>query len=430
MNGRNLKWLYQELPILVGKGIISQENAGRIKDYYGQLSERGKKNTFLIISSVVGSLLIGLGIISLIAHNWDQFSRSTRTVLSLAPVVIGILLTGWALAKDRASDQLKESTTAFLTLMIGASISLICQTYNISGSWQSFVLTWMLLSLPLVYLAAVTVPGIIYVIGITCWAIGHIWGDTGLALYYWPLIAVIAPHFIYILKRDSFKVRLNLLSVFLAISTALFTSLLLGNILPHLWMISLPIIFAAMYLAGTHRFFSAIRDWQKPFYYIGELGVVVLLIILSYRWPWSNMDWMFFRRDSEYALWGYLLLLIGIAKVLFFLVSAVKEKRLSDVLLGAAPIVAIAAFSFRAAAMILCNIYFLVYCLERIQSGVRTNKLRILNEGLLLLALLIALRFFDSDINLVIKGLVLIFLGIGFLAANTLFIRRRGGANE
>jgi len=139
---------------------------------------------------------------------------------------------------------------------------------------------------------------------------------------------------------------------------------------------------------------------------------------------------MFSRSESEFVLWGYFLLIIGTAKALFFLIPAAKEKRFGDMLLGAAPLAAIVAYSFRGAAMILCNVYFLVYCLERIQSGVRTNKLRILNEGLLLLALLIALRFFDSDINLVIKGLVLIFLGIGFLSANTLFIRRRGGSNE
>jgi hypothetical protein len=125
-----------------------------------------------------------------------------------------------------------------------------------------------------------------------------------------------------------------------------------------------------------------------------------------------------------------LLLLLGLGKVIFYLIPAVKEKRTSDVMLGAVPVVAIAAFSLKPAAMVLCNIYFLVYCLLRIQLGVKTNKLRILNEGLLFLALLIALRFFDSEINLVIKGLVLIFLGIGFLTVNVLFARRKGGANE
>jgi uncharacterized membrane protein len=40
----------------------------------------------------------------------------------------------------------------FYFFAIGANISLVAQVYNIPGDLNSFIITWMLLSLPLVYL--------------------------------------------------------------------------------------------------------------------------------------------------------------------------------------------------------------------------------------------------------------------------------------
>ncbi len=431
MSSRNLKWLYQELPVLVNKEIITQQNAERIKQYYGETSEAGKKKTFLIVCSVLGALLIGLGVISLIAHNWEYLSRPLRAALSLAPLAIGIVLTGWALVKEHATQGFREATATFLTLMVGASISLISQTYNISGELQSFILTWMMLSVPLVYLVTVTVPAIIYVIGITSWAIGQIWNNTALSFYYWPLIAVVVPHFIFIIRQEGFAVRAKLLSSFLALSLALFTSLLLVWLSPQLWMIYLSLLFASMYLVGTHRFPAINRNWQEPFRRVGDLGVIVVSLILTYRWSWSTTSqWWAGRVQTFDVQRGLLLVMIFSVIALLLIIEAIKEKRFSNALIGSAPVVAVIGFSFPSAAMALYNVYFFIFSLDRILSGFRENKLRIVNEGLLLLALLIAVRFFDSEINLVLKGLVLIVLGAGFLVTNMMLIRRKGGANE
>jgi len=60
--------------------------------------------------------------------------------------------------------------------MVGAAIALVSQTYNISGDRADFILTWMLLIVPLVYLMAATIPAVIYVAGISTWS-----------CYYWDV---------------------------------------------------------------------------------------------------------------------------------------------------------------------------------------------------------------------------------------------------
>lgn len=60
-------------------------------------------------------------------------------------------------------------------------------------------------------------------------------------------------------------------------------------------------------------------------------------------------------------------------------------------------------------------------------AGIRNNNLAVVNTGMLMLAILIIARFFDSDISFIIKGLVFIIVGIGFLVTNAILARRMRG---
>ena len=85
MNNMAIRWLYKELPDLVAKGILTREGADRLQGYYGEVKSISRATITLIILGTVGALLIGMGIILLFAHNWEQLSRFMRAILSLAP---------------------------------------------------------------------------------------------------------------------------------------------------------------------------------------------------------------------------------------------------------------------------------------------------------------------------------------------------------
>ncbi|MFT6335528.1 MAG: putative membrane protein [Saprospiraceae bacterium] len=63
--------LINDIEKLIGEGIISEETANRIKNYY-KSKEVKSSNRLLVIFGVLGAFLIGLGIILILAHNWDQ----------------------------------------------------------------------------------------------------------------------------------------------------------------------------------------------------------------------------------------------------------------------------------------------------------------------------------------------------------------------
>lgn len=131
MNKKALRWLYQELPELVGGGVISADAARKIREHYGEVEKGGGRRIALTVCGILGAVLIGAGIILILAHNWDDLSRPVRTMLSLAPLIVSQIIGLWILWTGRESAAWREGTAAFLTLLIGSSIALVGQTYHI-----------------------------------------------------------------------------------------------------------------------------------------------------------------------------------------------------------------------------------------------------------------------------------------------------------
>ena len=80
MRRKYIEWLYKELPVLVKEGVLTEDNAGRVREYYGEIKKDSGLTIALIIFSIIGSLLIGSGIILLLAHNWQELPRSSRAM--------------------------------------------------------------------------------------------------------------------------------------------------------------------------------------------------------------------------------------------------------------------------------------------------------------------------------------------------------------
>ena len=158
--------IQKELIELVEAGVISQSTADDISDYYK--SRRGSsKSRLLIIFGVLGAMLVGLGIILILAHNWDDLSRASKTVIAFIPLIAGQLICAYTLWKQSESTAWREGATTFLVFAVGASISLVSQIYNIPGDLGSFFLTWSLLCLPLIYVMKSSTASLLYLIGIT-----------------------------------------------------------------------------------------------------------------------------------------------------------------------------------------------------------------------------------------------------------------------
>jgi uncharacterized membrane protein len=432
-NSKHLQWLYGELPALMNAGVVSAETAEKLRAYYGEIKTGNKSRIALIIFGVLGALLIGSGIILLLAHNWEELSRAVRTALSLTPLLIGQLLAGWTILKKRESVAWREGTSIFVMLALGASISLIGQTYHLSGDTAKFLLTWMLLSVPLVYLLGATAPAILYLWGITAWA-GVQQSDAEHALFFWPLAALIVPHFWQAVKENRYSMRAIILAWGISLSLCVATGIVLEGALPGLWIVVYSGFFAALFLAGSSYFGDAPTLWQRPFQTVGACGVVVLAFMFTYEWPWRDIGWKYFRTSPEFhfnaALFDYVLTITLIIVTLYFLFRKTRPQQTTTWLFGAIPIVSIIGYLIVASgastdlALVIFNLFLFACGLVVTINGIQSGHLGTVNAGMIILAALIVARFFDSELGFVIRGLAFILVGIGFLLTNWILIRR------
>lgn len=435
MNKAGIRWLYQELPDLIAKDIVTKESADKLHQHYGEVKNVAKTTAMLIILGTLGALLIGLGIILLLAHNWDQFSQFTRTILSFLPLVLGQCLAFWVLQKKPQSGAFKEASATFLSLMVGASISLISQTYNIPADADTFILTWMFLIIPITYLMQATLPAAIYLIGITIWAGFQSYGSVK-AVLFWPLAAVIIPHFIWTIRQEIYALRTSILSLIMIICVASAASFSLGKTWPGSWVIISPCVYAIFYFLGEFKFSKMTTNWQRPLRLVGSVGLFILAFMFTFRDTWQYLGGYAYSFRGNFfdfsALPDHIITLAIIVSAVWLLNDNLKRKNLTVALFGVVPLLAMIAYSVKgqsgALPLLIFNVYLLILSISHIAMGFRNSNLSVVNRGMLMLAILIIARFFDSDISFVMKGIVFIIVGMGFLAVNFKLARSLGGA--
>nr|WP_321451816.1 DUF2157 domain-containing protein [uncultured Carboxylicivirga sp.] len=421
--------ILKEIPELLQEGIITQETAERIQNYYK--SKKGSPtNKLFIVFGVLGAILVGLGIILIIAHNWDELPRLTKTIFAFLPLIIGQLLSGWVILKKSDSIAWRESVSAFLFFAVGASISLVSQIYNIPGDLSSFLLTWMLLFIPLIYLMKSSVTSLLCLVGITYYATqASYWTYPSSESYlYWVLLLLILPHYYLLYKnkpRSNFMVFHNWL---MPLSLVITLGTLAGKF-DELMYVTYMALFGILSLIGEIEFFSKQRTFSNGFKIIGSLGTIIVLLMLSFSWFWDHLrqtedNLNELVRSAEFLS---AVVLIVLASVLLFYRK--KEWRFDKInpfgliFLLFIPTYIIGLNS--SAAIILINLFVLSLGVLTILQGARKNHLGILNYGLLIITALVICRFFDSKISFVLRGVLFVLVGVGFFVSNYVMLKKR-----
>ena len=433
MRQRYLKWLYKQLPGLVDAGVLTPETADRIRDHYGDSKDHSGRAVAMIVCSVLGALLIGLGIILLLAYNWSDLGRPMRTVLALAPLVSAQLLGVRGLLRGKSSTAWREGTATLQALAIGVAIALVGQTYHIPGDPGSFLLVWSLLALPLVYLLRSTLPAVLYLVGITAWS-GYQQNLGGQAMLFWPLFSLAVPAVWDETKRDVLSVRASLLGWAAALCLCVATGITLEKVLLGLWIIIYGSLLAVFYLAGSLWFNEEATLPQRPFHVIGSVGIAALSLLLTYEFGWEEIGWHCYRHGARFHAWAavpdYLLAAVLPVLCVLLLVVVFRRDQKSRVVFGLLPILTILAYSACALAesawpgVVVFNIYTLAIGLSAIVVGLMQSRLGTINAGMAVVSALIVARFFDMELGFVARGIAFILLGSGFLSTNLVLSRR------
>ncbi len=419
------KHILKELPDLIQNKVITEEVAQQIQSYYNR--QQPSSSRLLIVFSILGALLVGLGIILIIAHNWDELSKLIKLSLALLPMLIGQLACGYVLFRSTGEAWKREASATFLFFSIAASISIVSQVYNIEGSLSGFLFIWMILSLPIVYVMRSSMTSLLYICGITWYAceVGYFHYPNEIAWWYWPLLLAIIPYYYSLSKTIGNFFHFHTWLIGLSLITCLGTLAEGNNKLIFIAYFSLLSGFISL---GQLRPYQDQRLISNAFLVIGSVGIISTLLSLSFKWFWNNLNYS--DLDNMFTSSEFI---AGIGTTVFacyLLYRCVMSHLLLNINLKSFAflifiILFVLGFNFPMASQVLTNISIFVFAVFTMLSGAKQDRLSILNYGLLILTALIICRFFDTNMSFVLRGLLFVAVGAGFFAANYYMIRKR-----
>ena len=125
--------LRRELPAWRAEGLVTDETARALAARYDLASVEAGGPSFLAVY-VLGALLVGAGVVSLVAWHWEAMSAPAK-LATLAVAMIAAHGAGFALWRGGRSQRLGHALTVLGTLVFGASIGLVAQIFHVSGAW-------------------------------------------------------------------------------------------------------------------------------------------------------------------------------------------------------------------------------------------------------------------------------------------------------
>jgi len=432
------EWLRKEIPKWVNRDWITSDQADRITRHYEEAEQEPAYSLAFILLSGLAALLVGSGLILIVAYNWSDFDRSLRTLISLIPLFLGLGIFGWAFFRKPEQVAWRESGSAFLMLMLAASLGLIAQTYRIMTEPAPFVLSWLLLSIPLLYALRSSLCAILYLGGTAAYALQDGYVQSG---WVFGLLLLSVPHLVLYMRKPDHLVRKNLLEWMFFLST------IIG------WMACVEMDTTLFGVFGTSLLFPFFIGWgQKlegrdsiflfPFQFLPLFGIYIMVLLLTFGLDHQPLEWSHWfhgkMAPSGSAFWnGMAMLVLGLGWLYFLIPSSVfstgslsaQRSYSAWVVLGFPLYILLYIFCreymSETAGLLWMNAVGALIGLVFLGEGLRRHSLFHVNAGLAFIVTLVIVRFFDESWNFVWKGVVFVLVGLSFLATNWWLQQRR-----
>lgn len=421
--------LLKELPELVSANIITAETARQINIYY-QKKHESSPNRQLLIFGILGAILIGTGLLFIVANQWDQFSQSTKTSCAFLLLIVPQLFGGYVLLQKQEKTIWREVAALLLFFTVGANISLVSQIYHINGDASTFLMTWMILIVPLIYLLDASALSLAYlflsmIFGLTARSSGTFPNEEYL---FWILFMLPLPRYYQLFRGNTASV-LQILHHWM-IPLVLTQTLITLSHGATMWMHPAYIfLFAIFYFIGMRPYFKSRPLLHNGYLVVGYAGTIISLLVMSFKATWKDLGADVHRPDlfvsPEFI---GCMLLFALATALLYRNNLGKkwsEWRLMDFTYLLFLILFIFGTVSITLAVIFVNMLVLFFGMNLLKEGAKKTHLGVINLGMIIIALLAVCRSFDSDLTFVVKGLLFVLVGIGFFAANWVMIKKR-----
>lgn len=204
--------LEQQLLRWVEAGLLTTEQARRIRAFEhanpplpppsvphaAAQAHAEHRPTLLYAIASLGALAIAVGLVSIVAANWDEIpSRMKIGVDLLLVATLGVGVWHW---ERRGTGWARETAIVILYGLVLASIALVGQVYQLGGEAHEALLAWSVLTALLMTRARSGFAALVWIVGLqVTWATWAVWladqwhsEELALGTIYWPPLLCIA----------------------------------------------------------------------------------------------------------------------------------------------------------------------------------------------------------------------------------------------
>jgi uncharacterized membrane protein len=145
-----------------GAGVIDAETRSRIERF-----EEGRLRPVLLYAlGGLGALTVGIGLISVVAANWDHIGKVAKLGADLS---LGVGLgAGLYVAASRRREWLTDVLAGIYYAFVLASLALVGQLYQLGTPTYQALLVWSLTTLPFMTLVRGRLLGLVWLAGLVC----------------------------------------------------------------------------------------------------------------------------------------------------------------------------------------------------------------------------------------------------------------------
>ena len=447
--------LRQEAKTWHSEGLISDEVYSQLSDRYQFISlETTASNRFVLILLGLGGLLLGLGIITFVAANWQGWSRSLKIAILFTSFAAtnGFGFWFWRVPGDSWQSRFGQGLLLLGSLIFGANLALMSQLFHLDGELYQLYLIWGLgvltlgisLRITALGMVAIILIAIAYGISLADWFNPNRLSGIAIALKHAPLLTGIVGIFL----ARWWNSRLIFSAIVLMFIPAVWIQILAlgGSSIPVAVKFTIGLILPAAFLwsyrdLNLSRFAINSRSFQPIARGFSLCLLAMQLYLLSFHGWWDNWgSW-----DSiDDGLGGWflgldLLILTGLTCWQWFQLGfqSLKSSSPQPWKLSIHSILIFSSLSLTALlvlwhflvyplpilAPILLNIQGFLLSIELVRWGIGRAKRFGFWSGLVLLTLQIISRMLEYDTGLLLKSVVFIIGGIAVMAAGLWFER-------
>lgn len=177
----------------VSAGLVSAEQAERIRAF----ESAEHRPTLLYAIAGLGGLAIAVGLVSIVAANWDDIPGRAKIGLDL--VLLAALGFGVWQWERRGPAWARETAIVALWGLVLASIALVGQVYQLGGEAHEALAVWTVLTALLMTRARSGAAAVMWIVGLqVTWSVWAVWiadrwnvEELALGTIYWaPLLCV------------------------------------------------------------------------------------------------------------------------------------------------------------------------------------------------------------------------------------------------